>query len=78
MPLLYVDVMVAEIGANACDADQHVNKAAVREIIAGCRALASDLLEMHEATGISLDNWDNARAFVSAFMNGRDIPRNNA
>lgn len=28
-------------------------------------ALAADLLELHDKTGISLDNWENANAFVS-------------
>jgi len=76
MAIQHIDVMIAEIGANAPDADQHVNKAAVRRIIAGCRALASDLLEMHEATGISLDNWDTARAFVEAFTGAPVVPNN--
>lgn len=26
--------------------------------------LAADLLEMHDNTGLSLDNWGNARVFV--------------
>lgn len=78
MAIAYIDVVIAELGANAPDADQHVNKAAVRTIITGCRALAEDLLELHNRTGISLDHWDNARAFVSAFTDGREIPPNNA
>ena len=28
--------------------------------------LAADLLEMHDATGISLDQWETARDFVQA------------
>lgn len=32
-----------------------------------CRELADDLLEMHEATGISLDGWVAGREFVEAF-----------
>lgn len=27
-------------------------------------SVAADLLELHDATGISLDNWDNARQFI--------------
>lgn len=32
-----------------------------------CRELADDLLQAHEDTGISLDNWGPAREFVEAF-----------
>lgn len=28
--------------------------------------LAAELLELHDATGISLDNWETARAFVES------------
>lgn len=31
---------------------------------AASAALAADLLEMHDATGISLDGWATARLFV--------------
>jgi len=28
--------------------------------------LAADMLELHDKTGISLDNWENARQFVES------------
>jgi len=31
--------------------------------------LADDLVEMHEATGIELENWDNALRLVEVFYN---------
>ena len=37
-------------------------------------ALAADLLEMHDATGISLDQWDNGRDFVQAVADVYAIP----
>jgi hypothetical protein len=32
--------------------------------------LAADLLEIHDATGISLDNWRSARLFVEEMIEG--------
>lgn len=32
-----------------------------------CQGLAMELRELHLATGISLDRWSTARAFVEAF-----------
>jgi hypothetical protein len=32
-----------------------------------CAELADDLLELHDQTGISLDNWVAAREFVEGF-----------
>ena len=32
------------------------------------RQLAADLMELHEGTGISLDNWVSAREFVEAYF----------
>lgn len=37
---------------------------------ANCFALAADLLECHDQTGISLDNWPSARAFVERRIEG--------
>ena len=74
MSLERVDVIVAELGAYIGDADGHVNKAAVREILEGAHALAADLLELHNATGISLDDWDSARRFVQAFTGDAVAP----
>jgi hypothetical protein len=34
---------------------------------AALKELADDLLEMHDQTGVSLDNWVAAREFVEAF-----------
>jgi hypothetical protein len=33
--------------------------------------LAADLLEMHDSTSISLDNWESAKTFVETYV--RDI-----
>lgn len=38
---------------------------------------AADLLEMHDATGISLDNWPNAREMVEYFLSA-EITKNGA
>jgi hypothetical protein len=61
------DVIIVEMGANIPNPDVHVNKPSVQEILTVCHRLADDLLEMHKATGISLDNWWAARTFVQAF-----------
>ena len=74
MALERCDVIVAELSAYIGDADGHVNKAAVREILEASHALASDLLELHNATGISLDNWAGARRFVQAFTGDAVAP----
>lgn len=37
--------------------------------------LAADLLELHDRTGISLDNWDTARMFVERQI-GASIQKN--
>jgi len=39
--------------------------------------LAADLLEMHDATGISLDAWPTARRFVEVTL-GHPITENGA
>ena len=39
--------------------------------------VASDLLEMHDATGISLDNWPSARGLVEKLI-GHSITENGA
>jgi len=36
--------------------------------------LASDLLEIHDATGISLDNWVSAKRFVEITCDQLGIP----
>lgn len=41
------------------------------------RRLAADLLEIHDATGISLDHWGTATAFVRHFT-GHDVAPNGA
>lgn len=38
---------------------------------------AADLLETHDATGISLDNWDAPRKFVEQYL-GKSIYENGA
>lgn len=40
-----------------------------------CLRLAIELLEAHDASGISLDNWDAAREFVEA-LTGQEITPN--
>lgn len=42
-----------------------------------CTLLAADLLEAHDDTGISLDNWIAAREFVERHI-GRTIYENGA
>lgn len=42
--------------------------AALREHNSIQSSLAADLLEIHDATGISLDNWDNAQEFIRAAL----------
>lgn len=37
---------------------------ALREHNSVQSCLAAELLEMHDATGISLDNWSNAQEFI--------------
>lgn len=39
--------------------------------------LAADLLELHDTTGISLDDWQSAREFVEMAI-GREISENGA
>ncbi len=39
--------------------------AALREHNSIQSSLAADLLEMHDATGISLDDWENAKEFIA-------------
>ena len=39
--------------------------------------LAADLLELHDDTGISLDNWESARMFVETRI-GHEITENGA
>lgn len=38
------------------------------EVMRLSMATAADLLEMHDATGISLDNWASARDLVEALI----------
>lgn len=61
------DVLVLQMGAFVNQEGVTVNKPAVQRLLALCILLAADLHEMHDATGISLDNWANAREFVEAF-----------
>jgi hypothetical protein len=35
-------------------------------------SLASDLVELHNGTGIDLSHWDTAREFVTKFYEGDD------
>lgn len=39
-----------------------------------CRFLAADLLEAHDQTGISLDDWPYARRFVEQFTESPVLP----
>jgi hypothetical protein len=65
-PLYQSDVLAI---ANAAHANEHVriNKPAARRLLDVCEALATDLLDLHNRTGISLDNWESARTLVEAF-----------
>lgn len=38
-------------------------------LLALVNGLAADLLQSHDDTGISLDNWDNARGLVEVLLN---------
>jgi hypothetical protein len=65
MSLTQTDVIVVELGARS-DV-MHVNKASCTTLLDACLALARDLRELHDRTGISLDKWKSARTFVEAF-----------
>ena len=64
--LVTADVLIVSMGAYAND-DVHVNKPSTRRLLQTSRALAEELRELHDRTGISLDNWTTAREFVEAF-----------
>lgn len=57
--------------------DQQIVDEAIERVgsIRNLLDLAADLLEMHDATGISLDNWPAARTFVEHLI-GRPITEN--
>lgn len=78
--LTRTDVIVIELGTYCPGPDCHVNKPAVGDLLNVCHALADDLRELHEATGLSLDHWTAARMFVDAFARDgeRPIVNNNA
>lgn len=48
--------------------DHTAQIAALREHNSIQTSLAADLLEIHDATGISLDDWENAREFIRAAL----------
>lgn len=74
MALTHTDVLVISLGANCESETCHVNKPSVRELLKACEALADDLHMLHQATGISLDDWETARTFVEAFRGEPVVP----
>lgn len=60
------DWIILQMGAFALDEDIHVNKPTAQRFLVLCTFLAEELRDLHNRTGISLDNWATAREFVEA------------
>lgn len=66
----------AEIGQMLAHADEIAGQMGKRGLTINLRAAAA-LLEVHDATGISLDAWPPVREFVEAMV-GHEITPNHA
>lgn len=56
---------------------KHVLTSEYDDLLLLALPVAADLLEIHDATGISLDNWPSARTFVER-LSGVAITENGA